>query len=146
LSSATSAPDDYYRGDQNNGITAPDLSKVCTYAEHIVKARGKKSQYSSVSLDKDKIRDFGEVIYRALRDKLATDVHVLVEHTKLISALQDVAKNEIKEERLRAVQALRYATKRKEGVIEWKFDISKVERKDLITWAYARVQPYFQKV
>lgn len=143
---AAAPPDTYYRGDQENGITAPDLSKACTYAEHIVKARGKKSQFTSVSLDKDKIRDFGEVVYQLLRDKLNSDAHLLVEHDALISTLQEVAQHEDKDEKLRAVQALRYAKKRKEGVIEWKFNTSTVQRKDLITWAYGKVQVYFQKV
>ena len=49
-------------------------------------------------------------------------------------------------ERLRAIQALRYATKRREGLVNWCFDTARVERKDLLTWAKARVQPYFTRL
>jgi hypothetical protein len=35
----------YYRKDQSSGITAPNLAKCCSYAEHIVSARGKRDQY-----------------------------------------------------------------------------------------------------
>ena len=31
---------DYFRRDQRNGISPPDLTKDSTYAEHIVHARG----------------------------------------------------------------------------------------------------------
>jgi len=50
----------YFRRDQRDGISPPDLSKVCTYAEHIVHARGKRTQFTSISLDLAKIRDFGD--------------------------------------------------------------------------------------
>jgi hypothetical protein len=41
----------YFRRDQRDGVGPPDLSKVCTYAEHIVHARGKRTQFTSVSLN-----------------------------------------------------------------------------------------------
>ena len=51
---------DYFRRDQRDGVSPPDLSKDCTFAEHIVHARGKRTQFTSVSLDLSKIRDFGD--------------------------------------------------------------------------------------
>ena len=55
----TNAPCDYFRQDKETGFTAPDLSKNCTDAEHIVRARGKRTQLTSVSLAPTKIHDFG---------------------------------------------------------------------------------------
>src|SRR5271155_4006621 len=35
---------DYFRGDQQAGVTAPDLTKECDFHDHIVHARGKNDQ------------------------------------------------------------------------------------------------------
>jgi len=137
---------DYYRRDQTKGITPPELSKDCTFAEHIVRARGKRTRFTSVSLNKEKITDFGPSLYLALRPEIETDGHTIIEHSALMSALRVIATTGEKEDRLRAVQAQRYATKRKEGLVEWKFDISRVERKDLFVWSVARTSPYFKAV
>lgn len=136
---------DYFRGDQRSGVTAPDLSKDVSYAEHIVKARGKRTQLTSVSKSLDKIRDLGDQIYRFKQQEAAEDEHKLVVHEVLLDALRAEARGESREAKLKAVQALRYARKRLEGLVCWSFDITGVERKDLITWAFARVQPYFEK-
>lgn len=136
----------YFRRDQREGISPPDLSKRCTYAEHIVHARGKRTQLTSVSLDLAKLRDFGEAAYRLKREETEDDGHGIVEHESLIAELQRVVRDEQKAERSRAIQALRYAKMRLEGLIEWRFDASGVERKDLINWARGKVQPYFTRV
>ena len=138
-------PNDYWRWDQDGGVTAPDLTKSHTYADHIVKARGKKSQMTSVSSEKAKISNFGPSLYGVLRSEIDKDKHFLVEHAQLIETLTQVAKNGKREEKVRALQALRYAKLRVEGVIEWKFDINGVERKDVITWAFNNIQKYFKK-
>jgi len=39
---------DYFRQDQSDGISPPDLTKNTTFAEHIVRARGKRTKYTSV--------------------------------------------------------------------------------------------------
>ena len=114
----------YYRRDQDSGVSAPNLGKTCSYAEHIVSARGKRDQYTSVSLDPNKIREFGNKLYRLLRKKLLEDGHSLVEHDALLASLQKVAVTEDKADRARALQALRYAKKRKEGLIRWEFNTS----------------------
>jgi hypothetical protein len=69
----------------------------------------------------------------------------VVEHEILLAELQRVANEEEKAERQRAIQALRYARQRKEGLVKWNFDTSGVERKDLIGWAQGKVQAYFVK-
>jgi hypothetical protein len=137
---------EYFRRDNKRGVSAPDLSKECTFAEHIVHARGKRTQFTSVSLDLSKIRDFGDTDYRLIQDRLVADRHTLVEHESLVESLREAVRGEEKAERLRAAQALRYATRRKEGLVTWAFDISGVARKGLITWAEKKVQVYFARV
>ena len=136
---------DYFRGDQKAAITAPDLTKACTFADHIVSARGKKTQFTSVSLDRGRIERFGEVDYLLIRQKVDNDGHMLVEHEALVDALGTAAHNDEKAERLKAIQALRYARARKEGLVEWKFNVSGVTRKEMITWAFREVQKYFRR-
>jgi hypothetical protein len=138
-------PRDYFRRDRNEGISPPDLSKDCSFAEHIVHARGKRTQFTSVSLDPAKVRDFGEAIYVFDRVAGAGDNHLLVEHETLMEELHRVAQQETKVERARAIQAFRYAGRRREGLVRWGFDIQGIARKDLINWAHQAVQKYFRR-
>jgi hypothetical protein len=137
---------DYFRRDQADGISPPDLAKDCSYAEHIVHARGKRTRYTSVSLSPDLIRDFGTTLYKLKRAQVVNDGHVLIEYNALVIALQQVAVKGDKADRERAIAALRYAKRRKEGLVEWQFNIASVPRKDIITWAMHHVQSYFVKV
>ena len=136
---------DYFRRDQKDGISPPDLSKDCSFAEHIVHARGKRTKYTSVSLDLSKIRDFGDTSYLFNQGLTAAHGHILVLHEVLLAALRQVIQDQDKADRLRAIQALRYATKRKEGLVDWRFDTASIARKDLIAWAARHVQQYFSK-
>jgi hypothetical protein len=137
--------DDYYRGDQRTGITAPDLARQCEFSDHIVRARGKRTPYTSVSLERHAIERFGECDYLLLRHLLNRDKHALVDHAELIRELRLAIRERKKADRLTTIQALRYARLRKEGLIVWKFDYEGVERKELITWTYQKVQEYFQR-
>ncbi len=141
---ATSYPD-YFRRDQERGITAPDLSKDCALAEHVVRARGKRTRFTSVSLDKAKIDDFGPSLYLALRPMITMDGHSIIEHSDLIAALRTLAATTDKAERVRAVQAIRYAQRRKEGLIDWRFDLNGIERKEYVSFGYNAVQKYFAR-
>jgi hypothetical protein len=135
--------DEYFRRDQADGVTAPDLTKDCSFSEHIVRARGKRTQLTSLSLTPDKIRDFGPVLYQARRTEIDIDGHTLVRHSALMDALRDTACSSSKEERARAIQAQRYAKRRMEGLLQWSFDTSGVDRKNMITWAFSKIQKYF---
>ncbi len=57
--------------------------------------------------------------------------------------LRAAAESNQKEDRARAIQALRYAKRRREGLVRWNFSLAGVDRKDLITWAFRNVQRYF---
>jgi hypothetical protein len=137
---------DYYRGDQKAGISAPNLLKACTYADHVVSARGRKTRYTSVSLDRGKIERFGEVDYLLLREGVDRDGHSVIEHETLVKVLRETASEGEKAERLKAVRALHYALLRKEGLVDWKFDISRVDEKNVITFAHGAIQKYFRKI
>ena len=105
-----SSDPEYYRRDHRDGVSSPDLSKDCTFAEHIVHARGKRTRFTSVSLDLTKIKDFGYTDYRLERQKILIDQHKLIEHEMLLSELRRMIREGEKADRARAVQALRYAT------------------------------------
>lgn len=136
---------DYFRGDNRTGITPPDLSKDVDYADHIVKARGKRTQFTSVSKDPIKIRDFGDQLYKLKREKVDADGHILIENETLMASLREQARSQDKAAKLKAVQALRYAKKRLEGLVTWSFKIHGIERTNMITWAAGQIQPYFER-
>ncbi|CAK8717633.1 hypothetical protein KKHLCK_06790 [Candidatus Electrothrix laxa] len=141
----TDSKTEYFRRDQAKGITAPDLSKDCTYAEHIVRARGKRTRFTSVSLDKCKIDDFGPQLFSLLRNTVDDDGHGVVEHEELMKSLREAALSSEKGERARAIQAQRYAKRRLECLVNWNCSIDNIEKKNLITWAFNYIQKYFQK-
>jgi hypothetical protein len=90
LNSNDSSPArDYFRRDQRDGVSPPDLSKECTFAEHIVHARGKRTQFTSVSLDLSKIRDFGDTNYKLERDKTVSDGPALVSTRRCLLSLEE---------------------------------------------------------
>jgi hypothetical protein len=106
----------------------------------LVRARGKRTPYTSVSLERHAIERFGECDCLLLRHLLNRDKHALVDHAELIRELRLAIRERKKADRLTTIQALRYARLRKEGLIVWKFDYEGVERKELITWTYQKVQ------
>jgi hypothetical protein len=147
LTSNDSSPArEYFRRDQRDGVSPPDMSKDCTFAENIVHARGKRTQFTSVSLDLSKIRDFGDTNYKLERDKTVSDGHSVVEHEELLAELRRSIREAQREDSDRAARALVYATRRKEGLVNCAFNTSSLARKDLIAWALARVQDYFTRV
>jgi hypothetical protein len=139
--------DPYYRRDQRAGISPPNLANDCSFAEHIVKARGKPTKFTSVSLSLDKIQIFGDTDYLLDQTKLAEDGHFLISHAKLIEELRRVIRTQPKELRIQAAIAMDRAKMRLEGLIDWTgFNRANVKKKDLMMWALQRIQEYFRKV
>jgi len=136
----------YFRGDQEAGVTGPNLEATSSFADHICRARGKRSQYTSVSLDQDRIRDFGEVVYELLRADAGSDGHETIEHEYLVEELKRRVGEETRAEKAKSILALRRAQKRREGLVDWRFDVSGVKRADLVNWATNHVRKYFRKV
>lgn len=137
---------EYYRGDEANNITPPDLADQSSYAEHIVKARGKRSRFTSISTDPTSIRDFGTQLWRALQPALSAGGHDIEPHNALLQTLLNQAHTDPdKSTRQLARKAHGRAQKRREALICWHFNVSGVERKALQAWAQRHVQPYFAK-
>ena len=143
--SGANMTDDYFRRDGSRGISPPDVGKECSFAEHIVRARGKRTKFTSVSLDPEKIREFGDTLYLLLRELLSEKGHLLVEHLPLMETLRREAHEGASGVKDVALRALRRAKKRKEGLVDWRFDTSGVERKDVLGWAVDQVQAFFSK-
>ena len=145
MTDGVAAEIEYFRGDASSGITPPNLLKECTFAEHIVRARGKRDKFTSVSLSPSSIRCFGDTLWQLKCKDCITAGHTLVEHPQLLSNLQEIIKSEVKADRARAIQALRYAKTRKEGLIDWQLGISSVDRKELENWTALQVRPFFSR-
>jgi hypothetical protein len=81
-----------------------------------------------------------------LRGELTGGGHGLVEHVELMQQLRVAAESGAKEERVRALQAQRYAKRRLEGLVKWNFSLTGIDRKDLISWAFRNIQKYFRRI
>jgi len=64
-------PDTHFRKDSSNGITPPNPDARVSYVDHVTKARGKRTQFTSVSEAADAIRHFAGDLYRCSRVRLA---------------------------------------------------------------------------
>ncbi len=114
MTSAEKTSRPYFRRDQRDGISPPDLSKECTFAEHIVHARGKRTQYTSVSLDPNKIKDFGDTTYRLKRQQTEADKHIVteadkhivIEHDSLLTELQRTIREQDKADRAKNIHQI----------------------------------------
>jgi hypothetical protein len=139
-------PSEYFRRDQADGITPPNLADDSSFAEHIVHARGKRTQLTSLSLAPAAIVKFGPQLWRLLHPKLASDGHGVVDHDTLVRTLRDEARSHpdpVAQDL--AVRALKRAIPLREALVCWSFDVSRVARKDLSEWARPHVRPYFVK-
>lgn len=146
MATVEQGPRSYYRGDQASGVTGPNLAQTCTFAEHICRARGKRTQFTSISLDPTKVRDFGDVTYRLKRLEADAGGHETIEHETLLGELRAAVQQSVKGARSQAIQALRRARLRKEGLVRWRFNISSLPMATLIAWAEERVQYFFEKM
>jgi hypothetical protein len=139
---------EHYRRDQVDGISPPNLDDVSSYAEHIVHRRGKRTKFTSVSIDPSCIgRDWGDQLWRLNEPMLPPDGHVLIHHEELIAHLRHESVAGLDEARELAMRAVERARKRKEALVDWRgFELSRVERKERLAWAAIHVRPYFSKV
>ena len=97
-------------------------------------------------MDPDKIDDFGPTLYQALCPEILGKGHAVIEHDALIRSLRTAALDGDRLDRRKALQAQRYAIRRREGLIDWTFDTTLVQRKELITWAFTQVQSFFRVI
>ncbi|WP_437718783.1 hypothetical protein WMF45_21645 [Sorangium sp. So ce448] len=136
----------YYRRDQADGITPPNLADASTYAEHIVHARGKRTRFTSLSSDPATIVDFGPQLWQLLQPKIYDDGHGVISHDALVSTLREETRASLDPAaRELASRALPRAVKRREALVHWNFDVSRIARKELSEWARPHVRHYFVK-
>jgi hypothetical protein len=137
---------EYFRRDQADGISPPNLADRSSMAEHIVHARGKRTRFTSLSVDPSTIVEFGPQLWRLLQPKLMGDGHGLVDHEALVRTLRDEARSAVDPiAQDLAARALLRAIRRREALVSWSSDVSRVARKELSEWARLRVRPYFVK-
>ncbi len=105
-----------------------------------------KTQYTSVSEDEQAIKHFSGELYRTESDHIVGDNHNFIAHSELSDRLKSVIASSSRGERVTASRALQLALRAKEAVIDWRFNLETVPRKDRITWCFNNVQKYFHKV
>ena len=139
-------PRDYFRRDQADGVTPPNLSDQSSFAEHVVHARAKRTRFTSLSIDPALIVEFGPQLWRLLQPKLEDDGHQVVDHDTLVRALRDGARSASDPgAQDLAARALPRAIRRREALVSWSFDVSRIARKELSEWARPHVRSYFVK-
>jgi len=134
---------DLYRRDQTDGISPPNLIDSSTFAEHVVHSRGKRTKYTSLSSIPDLVREFGDQLWKLIQPKITDEGHILVSNTDLLEQLQCDIREGDDHTRELASRAIHRVKNRREWLVDWHFDVSGVDRKDLITWASRHVRPYF---
>jgi hypothetical protein len=137
---------DHYRKDHPRGITPPNPDAGVDVVSHITKHRGMKTQFTSVSEDRDLIRHFSGALYATDSHDIIQDGHKFITHSDLIEHLRGIITSRKKKDRIIASRAFQMASRVKEAVIDWQFQSEMVERKHRITWCSNHIQRYFQKV
>lgn len=136
----------HYRKDSPHGITPPNPDADPDIIQHITKYRGQKTPYTSVSESLDAIKHFDGVAYSTQPTLITQDDHVFIHHTDLVNQLKLLNQASTRGERVLAVRALQLATRAKEALIQWKFELGTVKKKDRIGWCQRNIQKYFKKI
>jgi len=137
---------DLFRRDQESDVSPPNLADTSSFAEHIVHRRGKRTRFTSVSLDPMSIRDFGDRLWKLVQPRVWDDGHVQVSHDDLVKALRAELQSGDEDAKEIAARALPRAIARREALVDWRLNPgSSVERKDLLSWALTKVRQYFVK-
>ena len=108
-------------------------------------ARGKRTQFTSVSESDDAIKHFSGELYRCSQTQITGDGHTFVEHSSLVDSLREEILRSRRGDKIKAERALQYATRAREALIDWQFDFRRVLRKDRITRCGTQIQPYFTR-
>lgn len=101
--------------------------------------------FTSVSTSKDAIRDFGEQLWKLTQPKVTDDGHVLVMHEQLLHALRALLHDNDDRTRELAARALPRSIRRREALVDWRYNVDGIERKDRISWAERYVSAYFTR-
>ena len=136
---------EFFRCDQADLVTGPNLANTTSYAEHIVHARGKRTQFTSLSEDATKIREFGPQLWKLLLAVAKQNNHTILGHQDLMAALRRELDSEDDAASELALRAIPRAKKRVEALIVWNFDVPAAVKKNPINWATTQIQKFFIK-
>lgn len=136
----------HYRKDSPRGITPPNPDAEHDIIQHITKYRGQKTPYTSVSESLDSIRHFDGVPYSIQPSLVTNDDHIFKSHADIVNELKLLNQSSSREQRVLATRALQLATRAKEALIQWNFDLEAVKKKDRIGWCQRNIQRYFKKI
>ena len=137
---------EHYRKDNPNGVTAPNPDGDRDIVAHITKHRGMKTPYTSVSEDQNAIRHFSGELYKTDSDDIVAGGHVFKNHSEVVDELTSIIQTSARAERILAGRAFQYVKRAKEALIDWRFLLDNVKKKDRISWCYSHIQKYFQRV
>ena len=135
----------HYRKDNPKGITAPNPDADRDIIQHITKHRGQKTPYTSVSEDSKSIRHIQGILYKVDSQDVQDDGHGFIFHSELIDQVRSVMQSSARADRVLATRAYQLATRAREALIDWQFELSGIAKKDKITWCYNHIQKYFDK-
>ncbi len=140
----------HYRRDRlksKGGITPPNPEAPKDLISHITKHRGEKTPYTSVSEDKNAIDHFdGPQLYKTDSVEITQDGHHFITHLELTEQIKEIANSFQRKEKMRAQRAFQYVKDAKEALIDWQFNLERIDRNDRIDWCYKHVQKYFTPV
>ncbi len=136
----------HYRKDHPKGITPPNPDAERDIVQHITKHRGLKTPYTSVSEDAQCIRHFEGSLYATEPEVILRDGHHFHAHSDIVKELTSLVQSSTRNERILAARALHLAARAKEALIDWQFDLTRINKKARITWCAQHIQSYFQKI
>ena len=136
----------HYRRDSAKGVTAPNPDADRDILQHITKYRGQKTPYTSVSEDSKAINHIDGVMYETDSDNVERDAHEFISHSHLTELLRAQLHGSTRGDRVLAARALQLATRAAEALIDWRFTVGGIARKDRVSWCYTQIQRYFRRV
>lgn len=122
----------HYRKDNPKGITPPNPDGPKDLISHITKHRGEKTPYTSVSEDKNAISHFSGELYKTDSAEIIQDGHHFITHLELTEQIQKIIQSSQRAEKVLASRAFQYVARAKEALIDWQFNLERIERKERV--------------
>lgn len=123
-------------------MTGINPNNRVSIVDHITKARGEKTQYTSVSDELQKLDQFQGVPWECNAIHIAQDLHIVIDFNTLIGLIQSSTERNTKKARART-----HATRAREHLIEWSFSLpSNLNSSTRITWLEKKITTYFKRI
>lgn len=136
----------HYRKDSPKGITPPNPDGPKDLISHITKHRGQKTAYTSVSEDKNAISHFSGQLYKTESVEITQDGHCFITHLELTERIRKIILSSRRAEKVLADRAYQNTVRAKEALIDWQFNLERVDRKERVNWCSGHIQKYFHRV